>query len=273
MKKFFKTFKEELITIPILLTVFFGLNYLLGWLFPQGAFFDFFSEIENIVYAIVRFIVSVAVAWFGVRIIFPAVFRFLKDEFYTNFSSLEKHLKYIIATVIFLVFVLASSISAKAQNQIRHELLQNLTEQLNVRELTSNSSPMIDTYLESVGFNKPVPWCAAFVSWNLSNVGIANPNSAWSPLFARSKDVIWYNKTGYKQAKIKAKTGDVVTFYYSRFKRVGHVGFFIKKDKSGYFITIEGNTNGVGSREGDGVYMKKRQQSKVHAISRYIKGA
>jgi len=265
--KFFKIFKEELVTIPLLILGFFLINWTLNTLFPGNAFFDFFSEMENIAYSVLRFIVVLAVSWFGVRVIFPNVFKFLKDEFYENFPKLETKLKYILATAIFLVFVLASSIT-KAQDKVRQELLQNLVEQLDVREITPNSSPMIDTYLESVGFNQPVPWCAAFVSWNLSNVGIPNPKSAWSPNFALSKDVIWLAKTSRK--KPPGKCGDVVTYYYSKLGRVGHVGFFIKQDKSGYFITIEGNTNKSGSRTGDGVYMKKRHPNKTHALSRYI---
>ncbi|MBI9063314.1 MAG: CHAP domain-containing protein [Marinilabiliaceae bacterium] len=271
MNKFLRTFKEEVVTIALLVAGFFCLNWVLGRYFPTSALFDFVSEIETMAYSIVRFIVVLAMAWVGVRVIFPNVFKFLRDDFYSRFPELDRNMKYILGTVIFLVFVLAGSITAKAQDSVRHELLQNLTEQLDVREITPNRSPMIDTYLKHVGFNQPAPWCAAFVSWNLSNVGVTNPKSAWSPSFASDKDVIWYSKSGYKRKGTKAQTGDVVTFYYTRLKRVGHVGFYIKTDKSGYFITIEGNTNKSGSRSGDGVYMKKRPPAKVHAISRYIK--
>ncbi len=270
MSKFFKTFKEEMIAIFLLLIGFFCLNWVLGTYFPNSAFFDVISEVETMFYGVVRFIVVLALAWFGVRIIFPNVFKFLRDDFYGNFPTLDRNLKYILGTVIFLVFVLAGSITAKAQDNVRHELLKNLTEQLDVREVTPNSSPDIDKYLSSVGFDYPVPWCAAFVSWNLSNINIKNPNSAWSPSFALNKDVIWYGKSGYKNKQITAKCGDVATFYYSRLKRVGHVGFFIKMDKSGYAINIEGNTNKLGSRTGDGVYLKKRDLRKIFAISRYI---
>jgi hypothetical protein len=273
MKKFFSTFKEETISVILLLTGFFILNRLLGTFFPNSAFFDFFSELETMLYGVVRFVLILAVSWIGVRIIFPNVFKFLRDDFYKNFPALDKNMKYILGTVIFLVFILAGSISARAQDNdnVRLQLLQNLTGQLNVKEVSPNSSPMIDKYLHSVGFDYPAAWCAAFVSWNLSNIGVDNPNSAWSPDFAKDKDVIWYSKNGYKHKGDKALCGDVVTFYYSALKRVGHVGFFIKQDKSGYFITIEGNTNNNGSRTGDGVYLKKRAPRKIHAISRYIK--
>lgn len=269
MKKWLQTFKEELSGIPMLLIGIFLFNWGLSRHFPNSAFFDFFSRMETIAFGVVHFIIVCTCGWIAVRIVFPNVFKFLKDEFYEGFPGLDKKLKYILGVVIFLVFVLAGSITANAQEDVRHELLQNLTEQLDVREVTSNSSPMIDQYLAHVGFDKPVPWCAAFVSWNLHQVNVDNPDSAWSPSFANKKDVIWRNKTG----GLSPKTGDCVTFYYSRLGRVGHVGFYVKTDKSGYFITIEGNTNGGGSREGDGVYMKKRDPRKVYAVSRYIKEA
>lgn len=266
--KLFKLLREELLAIPFLIVLLGVVNYTFSWLFPTSAFFDMPSEIETLFKRGFDVVFNASLAWLTLRIMLPSVFKFIKDEFYSNFNALDMKLKYILATVLLSVFILAAS---NAQETTRHELLQNLTEQLDVREVTSNSSPMIDTYLQSVGFNEPVPWCAAFVSWNLNQVGVDNPNSAWSPSFARDKNVIWYSKTGYKQGGIEAKTGDVVTFYYTRLQRVGHVGFFIKESKSGYFITIEGNTNGGGSREGDGVYMKKRPPGKVYAISRYIK--
>ena len=273
MKKWFKnfTFKEEVIAVLIGAFGLYLINVLFTWLFPQSALFDLPSELENIVYSLLRFMVNVALGWVGVRVIFPAVYRFIKQEFYIKFPELDMRLKYILATVLFCVFTIVAAISSKAQEGVRHTLLQNLTEQLNVREVTANSSPEIDAYLSHVGFDNPAAWCAAFVGYNLSAVGVDNPQSAWSPNYARAKDVIWYSKSGYMQKGIKALTGDVVTFYYSRLGRVGHVGFYIKTDKSGYFITIEGNTNANGSRTGDGVYMKKRHPRKTHAISRYIK--
>ncbi len=266
--KFLKTFKEELISVPLLIVVFFAINWGLNSLFPGNAFFDFYSELENIIYSVLRFIIALSVSWVGVRVIFPKVYFFLKNEFYVNFSEQETTLKYILAVSIFLMFVLASSMSAKGQEIVRLEVLQNITGQLDVKEVRNNSSPEIDKYLASVGINEPAPWCAAFVSYNLNEVGVRNPNSAWSPDFARRTDIIWYSKS---KSKPDVKCCDVVTFYYSQLGRVGHVGFLIKQDKAGYFITIEGNTNAAGSRNGDGVYMKKRRVEKTYAISRYIK--
>lgn len=150
---------------------------------------------------------------------------------------------------------------------IREKLLDSLNTQLYVREITPNRAPMIDIYLKTVKTQVGVAWCAAFVGANLTWQGIENPNSAWSPNYARSKDIIWTPKGKNNKEPL---TGDVITFYYTKLGRVGHAGFYEKEDNYGYFITIEGNTNGAGSREGDGVYKKKRDPNKSHAISRYI---
>lgn len=158
---------------------------------------------------------------------------------------------------------------------VREKLLDTLENQLYVRETSPNRGPMVDLYINTININKPSSektplgskWCGAFVGANLFWQNITNPKSAWSPDYAQKKDIIW---TAKGKNSITPLTGDVVTFYYSNLGRVGHVGFFIEEDKNGFFITIEGNTNGVGSREGDGVYKKKRDPAKTHAITRYI---
>jgi hypothetical protein len=66
----------------------------------------------------------------------------------------------------------------------------------------------------------------------------------------------------------KVKPGHVFGIYYTNLKRVGHVGF-IEKIDGGSATTIEGNTNGGGSREGDGVYRKIRRLSQMHKIVSY----
>jgi len=105
------------------------------------------------------------------------------------------------------------------------------------------------------------------VSFYLTKHGIPNPNTAWSPAFANPKDIIWTPK----DQRVKPLPGDIPTYYNYKLKRVGHVGFYEKTDPDGWFITIEGNTNGSGSFEGECVAKKKRDPAKIHAIARFIK--
>ena len=153
----------------------------------------------------------------------------------------------------------------------REKLIDSVNAQLYVREITPNRAPMIDIYHETVNPQQPLygqAWCGVFVGANLTWQGVQNPNSAWPPDYANPKDIIWTQKN---KNSIPPLPGDVVTYFYSNLRRVGHTGFYESTDKDGYFITDEGNTNGTGSREGDGVFKKKRDPQKVHAISRYIK--
>ena len=154
-----------------------------------------------------------------------------------------------------------------SEKEIRTKLLDSINKQLYVREAGGpNRGKEVDNYLKMVNCAVGNPWCAAFVSANLTWQGVKNPKSAWSPDYALKQDIIWKEKIKIKE---DPKGGDVITYYYSNIGRVGHVGFFEKIDKNGYFITIEGNTNDVGSREGTIVSRKKRSKKKIKGYLRY----
>ena len=270
--KLYSTDKEEMIGVIAFLLFFYLLNYLLQVFFPHSAFFDFWSEMETIMLrmGIVVFIWISAIILY--RIVFPDGYRYIRDNIYHNFNSLPTEKKEKYSLILFIVIVLSVFFSFKSSaadpNEMARMLLsEQLERQLGVRETTPNRGVMVDMYLLSVKTKPPAPWCVAFVSWNLSMLCIDNPKSAWSPDYGREKDIIWTPKKGGQEPL----AGDVVTFYYSTLGRIGHGGFFMKKDIDGYFVTIEGNTNGGGSRDGDGVYKKKRDKEKVYAVTRYIK--
>lgn len=145
------------------------------------------------------------------------------------------------------------------------EIIEHAERYLHVREITHNRGVEIDSM--NVLCNVPLgsPWCASFASWIYYHADYDAPISAWSPSYAMKKDII-YKKNLKNNKKIQA--GDAVTFYYSNLKRVGHVGIIVKQEGD-YLYTIEGNTNENGSREGDGVYRKKRDINKIYAVTRY----
>jgi hypothetical protein len=64
-------------------------------------------------------------------------------------------------------------------------------------------------------------------------------------------------------------TGDVFGLYFPEKGRIAHVGF-IDEWKDPWVITVEGNTNVLGSREGDGVYRKRRLVRVVDRVARYV---
>ena len=128
--------------------------------------------------------------------------------------------------------------------------------ELGVRELTGkNDGGRVEAYLASAGLKKGQPWCAAFVTWVYRQAGYLQPRTGWSPaLFPAAR-------------KVKStKPGVVFGIYYPELKRIGHCGFVLQL-KTDWLDTVEGNTNGGGSREGDGVYRKRRHVRTVYAYA------
>jgi hypothetical protein len=68
--------------------------------------------------------------------------------------------------------------------------------------------------------------------------------------------------------RFESKPGQVFGLYFESKKRVAHVGLIVSETKFSY-ITIEGNTDTDGSREGDGVYRKIRNKRSIYIISDY----
>lgn len=66
------------------------------------------------------------------------------------------------------------------------------------------------------------------------------------------------------------QSGDVFTIWNIKLKRIAHTGFFHRQINSTIYETVEGNTNDGGSREGDGVYKRRRSIHSTHSITRWL---
>jgi hypothetical protein len=138
-----------------------------------------------------------------------------------------------------------------------------------VREEGKNAGARVEAYQKSVSLGKGDPWCAAFVSWSvtqalgrtvapkwcsgsavslyhaarkkLSGEFIATPDE-WKKVKA---GWVWVRSDSDENAKLALKGS------WSK----GHTGIVILPSEKN-FKTVEGNTNAAGSREGDGVYEK-----------------
>jgi hypothetical protein len=123
------------------------------------------------------------------------------------------------------------------------------------REAPGNSGPLVDKILASVGLaGSRAPWCAAWVVYvgdeAFGKEKNPYPRSAWSPDFVKAPD--WNRGRGTKPGP-----ADTFGIYFPSLKRVAHTGL-VEKLEGKMVVTIEGNTNDDGSREGDGVYRKRR---------------
>lgn len=140
--------------------------------------------------------------------------------------------------------------------------------QVGVREKTGhNDGREVEMYLRSVGLGKGYAWCSAFVKWCLDSAGIDNHITAWAPTACNPDDIVWNGKRFIQQPK----ESDIFCLYYTWLNRVGHTGFFHKQINSSVYESVEGNTNAQGSREGDGVYRKKRSFNATYSITRRSK--
>lgn len=110
------------------------------------------------------------------------------------------------------------------------------------------------------------PWCAGFVSWVFHRAG-----AKCAGLPAASCTYGIYVGALKAKAIVKtseAKPGDVILFNFDKSPNdAEHVGI-IKEVYEGYFRTIEGNTNAVGSSTGGQVAIKYRPKSNTFAIVR-----
>lgn len=151
----------------------------------------------------------------------------------------------------------------------REAVLQIATSQIGVREATGrNDGKQVEQYLASVKLGRGYPWCAAFVSWCYDKVSIKHPVSGYCPHWFKTGIV--YLRTKDKSIfESNAKPGDIFGIWFNNLQRVAHVGIVYKVTPD-YVVTIEGNTNDALSREGDGVYKKKRLARQIYIVANYF---
>jgi hypothetical protein len=158
------------------------------------------------------------------------------------------------------------------------KLVKIAESQVGVRESGRNSGEAIRKYQAATSL-KPDrwPWCAAFVDWCILE-WLKDPEVVkWLGLKVRTpeqwrpKTALAYGFTSWAAGRPNttkllgptemAKPGDIVMYTFS------HVGIVIS-DNGKTIQTVEGNTNGEGSREGDGVYYKTRNKSLIRRLVR-----
>lgn len=167
---------------------------------------------------------------------------------------------------IFFTFVLLSWSygSTLKQNEVRRTYIK----ELGVRESGFNKGARVEEYLRAANLKAGNAWCAAFITWTFKQCNIKAVVSGYSPNWFQSNVV--YKRDDNINRNYTATVGDVFGLYFANKKRIAHIGF-IDSRQGDYYITVEGNTNEAGSRDGDGVYRKRRHVKTIYAISRWIK--
>ena len=164
------------------------------------------------------------------------------------------------------------------EHNTRTKIQRIYTAELGIREKSGkNDGRRVVEYLHAVKLNKGDPWCAAFVCWVFDRAGVANPHTGWAPaLFPKAK-VIWQRQlmvqTGGELRKVIKpaipQPGDVFGLWFPEKERIAHAGF-VDRWEERWVITVEGNTNEAGSREGDGVWRKRRLTGSVWKVADWV---
>jgi peptidoglycan hydrolase-like protein with peptidoglycan-binding domain len=140
---------------------------------------------------------------------------------------------------------------------------------LNIRETSKNQGPELakfwtaTSYLD--GYRDRQPYCAAFVCWCVREavtgtaIAFSLPQSPVAYDFER-----WAAANADKGVSMHdtPKPGDIFTL-----ATASHCGIVVSVEGS-TIITIEGNTDATGGREGDGVYKRSRSISSIRHFIR-----
>jgi hypothetical protein len=138
------------------------------------------------------------------------------------------------------------------RDAFRSSLLVAARATLDVREVTRNSSPAIDDYLRYVHAKPGDPWCAAWVA--TMHHYAANALNAINPC-PRTAGALRMWEMTLPECKIPLPSPGMVFFLDTGAPGgAGHCGIVEMVTPDGdTIVTIEGNTNAAGSREGDRV--------------------
>lgn len=138
---------------------------------------------------------------------------------------------------------------------------------IGVRETTGNNDgEKVGYFLSTTGLGEGYAWCVAFLNAIHEECNLPTPNKgAWSPAWFPPERTIYITR---KSEGITPQPGDVGGIYFKSKGRIAH-GFLIQEWGDKIVTTIEGNTNKAGSREGDGVYRKRRLKKQIYKVSRW----
>jgi hypothetical protein len=158
--------------------------------------------------------------------------------------------------------------AAATGSDLTEQVMRVAFNQVGVMEmpLGSNRGPQVDEFIRATGLDPEegsFPWCVAFIFWCFRQAATAldvpNPMTKTAGVLA-----LWRaanrapNAQIIKAADSQASIGNIgrgQIFVISTGGGLGHAGL-IEDVQNGKLVTIEGNTNDGGSREGIGVFRR-----------------
>jgi hypothetical protein len=159
-----------------------------------------------------------------------------------------------------------------ATTPLAAEVLKVAGREVGVRESGGpNRGPRVDEYLRNVGLDPTrgaYSWCASFVYFCFTraaaDLGVANPcfkTAGVLNLWRHAPE--WARVLNEQGTEASGLVRPGALFIVDHGGGKGHTGLVESVDHDSLH-TIEGNTDPGGSRDGDGVYRRVRQLSRIH---------
>jgi len=132
----------------------------------------------------------------------------------------------------------------------------------------SNGGPEVDAFMAAIDPSlQGQPWCMAFVFWcfkhaaQQANLPLEVPQTAsvWRSWEMAQEQGVGKILSAREARADPDRVKPGMVFYIDTGGRNGHTGF-VKDVIDGKLVTIEGNTNNDGSREGYGVFLRSKRR-------------
>jgi hypothetical protein len=156
----------------------------------------------------------------------------------------------------------------KGQEELFTEALKKY---MGVIELTGNNDGEVVEYiLLNCGIPFPAPWCACLLNQGLIDIGLEGPvkDPGYTPMWFTDPKRITYAR-GVDPITTTFKEGWIGGIYFRSKGRIAHV-FTVLDDFDDYVLTIEGNTNDQGGREGNKVAIRLRKKTEIYICADWI---
>jgi hypothetical protein len=152
-------------------------------------------------------------------------------------------------------------------NVLRLRAVDILSAQVGVRERYPNGGPAVETFLSAVGLGPGYSWCMAFQFWGVDQaareLGVHNPMLRTGGVLRQWNEGHCIHITDVD----KVIPGDIFIMKVGN-SGAGHTGMVRQIRVGGIMDTVEGNTNDDGSANGDGVYFRQRNFSRMEGVIR-----
>lgn len=134
---------------------------------------------------------------------------------------------------------------------------------IGVVETRRNSGPEVDRIIIAAGGKPGQPWCGWFARYVHQICKVTKQGGGMA--------LSWFDK-GHLISPSMVMPGDVASVWNKYMGRIGHILIIREWNRnSQFFISVEGNTNAKGSREGSGVRSLQRSKKDCFNYARWWK--